>query len=247
MNLSIFKGYEHFNSNYPTEAVKFALENRNEAIPELLEILDYTLNNAASLSLDAKYLIHIPAIYILAYFNETRAYENILKLASLPDKQLYYLYSDIVEDDFKNIIASVCDGNITPIKQIIEDTTLDEFTRAEALQSLLILLNHDVVSRDQLVLYFKKLLNGKLEADRSYVWSTLPQCCALIHPTDLLEDIEKAVADGKIMELIADLDYLKRQQKRSIKEVLDELKMDKDFSFITKDHIYSIEEAINGK
>ena len=44
MNLKIFKGFERFGDYYPSEAVKYAMGNREEAIPELLEILEYTLS-----------------------------------------------------------------------------------------------------------------------------------------------------------------------------------------------------------
>lgn len=70
MELKIFKGYERFDDLYPSEQVKYALEHKDEAIPELLYILEYTVNNAEKLYKDNKYLIHFPAIYLLAYFRE---------------------------------------------------------------------------------------------------------------------------------------------------------------------------------
>ncbi|OGO80289.1 MAG: hypothetical protein A2Y21_02565, partial [Clostridiales bacterium GWC2_40_7] len=244
MILKIFKGYERFEDHYPTEAVKYALANKEEAIPELLEILEHTLCDVENLSKEERYLVHFPAIYILAYFRETRSYKSIIKIASLPDDQIFCLLGDAVTDDFKNILASVCDGNIEPIKRIIENSSLDEYVRTEALESLLILLNHGVVSREQLVFYFKELFNGKLEVDYSCVWDTLPRCCSLIHPAGLKGDIEKAVADGKVMEIIADLNLMNRQLKRSVKEVLDELKEDEDYSFISEEDVYSLEEWV---
>lgn len=246
MNLKIFKGYERFEDNYPTEAVKYALVTSEEAVPELLDILGYTLSDVEKLSKDPKYLIHFPAIYLLAYFRETRAYENIIKIASLPDEQIFDLLGDTVTEDFKNILASVCDGNIEPIKGIIENSSLDEYVRTEALESLLILLNHGVVSREQLVFYFKELFNGKLEVDYSCVWDTLPLCCSMIHPAGLKDDIEKAVADGKVMEIIADLDFMNRQLKRPVKEVLDELKEDENYSFVSEEDVYSLEGWVGG-
>ncbi|MBA1336097.1 MAG: hypothetical protein HPY66_2056 [Firmicutes bacterium] len=241
MNLKIFKGYERFENHYPIEAVKYALANKEEAIPELLEILEYTLSDAENLSKDEKYLVHFPAIYLLAYFRETRAYESMIKIALLPEEQIFGLLGDTITEDFKNILASVCDGNIEPIKNIIENSSLDEYVRTDALESLLILLNHGVVSREQLVFYFKELFNGKLEVDYSCVWDTLPRCCSLIHPAGLTDDIEKSVADGKVMEIIADLDFMNRQLKRSVKEVLDELKEDEDYSFVSEEDVYSLE------
>ncbi len=182
----------------------------------------------------------------MAYFREKKAYAGIIKLASLPDEQIYDLLGDTVTEDLKNIFASVCDGNIEPIKEIIENSSLDEYVRTEALESLLILLNHDVIFREQLVFYFKQLFNGKLEVDYSYVWEILPRCCSLIHPAGLKDDIEKAVADGKVMEILADLDFMNRQLQRSIDEVLDELKEDGDYSFISEDDVYLLEDWVGG-
>lgn len=244
MNLKIFKGYERFVDGYPAEAVKYALANKEETVPELLEILEYTLADVENLSKDPKYLIHIPAMYLLAYFRETRANGSIIRIASLPDEQIFDLLGDIVVDGFKNILASVCDGNIEPIKGIIEDSSLDEYARTEALEALLTLLNHGVVSREELVFYFKELFNGKLEVDYSAVWDTLPRLCSMIHPSELKIDIEKAVADGKVMEIIADLDFMKRQLKRPVKEVLNELKRDEDYSFISEEDVYLLERWV---
>lgn len=241
MNLKIFKGYERFEDNYPSEAVKYAMENREEAIPELLEILEYTLSNAETLSKDFKYLLHFPAIYMLAYFRETRAFEYIIRIAYLPDEQAYDLLGDTITEDFGRILASVCDGNIEPIKDIIEDSSLDEYVREQALDSLLILLNNGVVSREQIVFYFKELFNGKLETDYSSVWDSLPLTCSLIHPEGLEDDIRKAVEDGKVMEIIAGLDHMERQLNRSVKEVLDELKEDEFYSLISERDVYSLE------
>ena len=111
MNLKIFKGYERFVDGYPAEAVKYALANKEEAVPELLEIMEYTLSDVGNLSKDPKYLIHIPAMYLLAYFRETRAYKSIIRIASLPDEQIFDLLGDMVIEGFKNVLASVCDGN----------------------------------------------------------------------------------------------------------------------------------------
>lgn len=123
MNLKIFKGFERFEGNYPAKAVKYAMEHKEEAFPELLEILEYTLNDVENLSKDENYLIQFPAIYLLAFFRETKAYESIIRIASLPDEQIYDLLGATVTDDLGKILASVCDGNIEPIKGIIENSS----------------------------------------------------------------------------------------------------------------------------
>ncbi len=151
------------------------------------------------------------------------------------------MLGDTITEDLGRILASVCNGNIEPIKEIIEDSSLDEYVRDQALDSLLILLNNGVVSREQLVFYFKELFNGKLEVDYSSAWDSLPRICSLIHPKGLENEIRRVVADGKVMEIIAGLDYMERQLNRPVKEVLDELKEDESFTMISESDVYSLQ------
>ncbi len=220
------------------------MDNREEAIPELLEILEYTLSNVERLPKDGEYLIHFLAVYMLAYFRETRAFDYMIRIASMPDEQAYNLLGETITEDFGRILASICDGNIEPIKGIIEDSSLDEYIREQALNSLLILLNIGAVSREQLVSYFKELFNGKLEVDYSIIWDSLPFACSLMHPKGLEDDIRKAVTDNKVMGIIAEPDFMERQLQRPVKEVLDELKADESYSLISEENVYSLERWI---
>lgn len=246
MKLKIFKGYERFKDRYPSEQVKYALEHKDEAIPELLYILEYTIKNAEDLFKDCKYLIHFPAVYLLAYFREKRAYKGIIQLLSFRDEVLYGLLGDIVTEELKNILASVCDGDINPLKKIIENSSIDEFVRCEALEALLVLLNEEKLKREELVFYFKELMNGKLEKDYSYIWEFLTYCCALIHPKGLVDDIERAVRDGKIDGFLVDWDLIDSNYKKTSKEVLRELKRDKSYFFTGKEDVLSLEEWVGG-
>ncbi|MDQ2086178.1 DUF1186 domain-containing protein [Herbivorax sp. ANBcel31] len=246
MRLKIFKGYERFDDHYPSEQVKYALENKEEAIPELLEILEYTVNNAESLFKDNKYLIHFPAIYLLAYFRENRAYREIIQFLGFRDEVIYGLLGDTVTDNLKNILASVCDGDINPLKKIIENSLIDEFVRCEALEALLVLLSEGELKREELVFYFKELMNGKLEKDYTYIWEFLPTCCSLIHPKGLIDDIEQATKDGKIDSFLVDWLLLENNAKRSSKDVLRELKENESYFFIDKEDVFSLEEWVGG-
>ncbi|TYQ18262.1 UNVERIFIED_CONTAM: hypothetical protein Cloal_0684 [Acetivibrio alkalicellulosi] len=246
MDLKIFKGYERFDDHYPSNTVKYALENKEKAIPELLNILNFTLENVSSLYKDSKYLIHFPAVYLLSYFRETRAYETIIKLAKLKDEVIFGLFGDTVTEDLKKIFASLYDGNITFLKEIIENSSIDENIRCEALESLLILLNLNDITREELVFYFKELMNGKLEKDYSFVWETLVNCCCLIHPKGLIDNIKDAVNDGKVESFLIDWSLMETNSKRTVKDVLGELKKDEYYSIITKEDVLALEEWVGG-
>ena len=93
-------------------------------------------------------------------------------------------------------------------------------------------------------IYFEELFNGKLEIDGSYVWEMLTKCCSLIHPKELVGDIEKAIVEEKVMKILVDLDFMDAQLEKSVEEVLEELKEDSDYSFITEEDIVSLEQWV---
>lgn len=74
----------------------------------------------------------------------------------------------------------------------------------------------------------------------------ISRCCSSIHPKGLKDDIEKAVAYGEIMEIIADLDFMNSQLKRTVEEVLDELNEDEDYSFVSEEDVHSLEGWVGG-
>lgn len=238
MKFNLFKGYERFDEEFPEKQIAYAIDNPEEVTQELLDILKYTVKNAKKLSKDPDYLIHIPAIYLLAYFREPLAFDDLLILLHQPIDTVATLLGSIVSEDMHRVIASVYDGDINKIKKIVENTKIDDFIREDALKSLLVLMNLGKLTRDEVVFYFKELFNGKIADNYSSVWDVLPEICGYIHPKGLMEDIEKATAKNNLMAIITDFSQLEIQMGKSIKKVLDELKEDPDFCPIS---LYDVE------
>ena len=71
------------------------------------------------------------------------------------------------------ILASVFDGDLNPIKALIESDSTDEFIGAAALRSLYVLNQQQRLSRDELLDYYRSLFQEKLPRKESHVWSTL--------------------------------------------------------------------------
>ncbi len=64
----------------------------------------------------------------------------------------------MVTEDLDSILASVCHGDLSLIKQLIEDPEVNEYVQSAALGSLVILYNVDKLSREELVSYLKTYL-----------------------------------------------------------------------------------------
>jgi len=66
-------------------------------------------------------------MYTLAYFKEKRAYSGIVAIAKLPARVINPLLEDTITEGLSSIIASVCDGDLEPIKEIIENGECDTY------------------------------------------------------------------------------------------------------------------------
>ena len=81
----ILHQFERSTRNFARAAVEAAVERREEIIPELLRILEDTVNRAAQLDAEGDYMAHLYAMFLLAQFREARAYPLVVRFASLSE------------------------------------------------------------------------------------------------------------------------------------------------------------------
>jgi hypothetical protein len=103
----------------------------------LLEILDYTVSNALKLSKYETFVLHIAAMYTLSYFREKRAYPYIVSISKLAPDIINPLLDHTITEGLSSMLASVYDGNLELIKEIIESSDCYVYARRAALGSIL--------------------------------------------------------------------------------------------------------------
>ncbi|MCC6363348.1 MAG: DUF1186 domain-containing protein [Bryobacterales bacterium] len=194
----ILQQFERHTGRFPRAAVEAAVARRQELTPELLRILEDTVNRAAQLDAEDDYMAHLYAMFLLAQFRETRAYPLMVRFASLPGDLLDSLCGDFLTNDLGQVMASVCGGDLAGIQHLIENEATDEWVRGAALTSLMALVAAGQKSRDEIVSYFAGLFRGKLARRYSHVWDKLVSCSSNLHPEELLDDIERAYAEGLV-------------------------------------------------
>lgn len=238
----ILKTLARFTSKYPTEAVEAAMGMQERITPELLRILEETVTRADEIVAndpDEEYFAHMYALFLLAQFRETQAYPLVVKLARLKEAVIEALLGDSVTEDLSHILASVCDGDLGPIKALIEDPTLYEYARDAALGSLCAMVAEGALDRDELIAYFKELFEGKLERTYSLVWESLAADSVDLYPEEVAEYIADAYAEGLVTRQYmnpkdvdraltkgkeATLDYFAQNARGYIKNTVDEMK-----------------------
>ena len=229
---------EENTGKFPRQAVVRAIEEREAITPILLETLEKWKDNLEALVELPDYLLHIYAMYLLAQFKETKAYPLIIEFFSAPGEITLDVTGDVVTEDLARILANVSNGNIEPVKQLIENTQINEYVRSAALRSLVVLVAQGVISRELVIEYFVELFTTRLEQERSsdqepaFIWTTLVSNSAMLYPLQLKEHIDQAF-ESDLIELFfirqEDVDYYLKLGKDA---TLEELRKDKHYSLI---------------
>jgi hypothetical protein len=114
------------------------------------------------------YMLPLYAFYLLAQFRETRAYPLIVAFFAQPGERPVNATGDFVTEDLGRVLASVSGGDTAPMKTLIEDPQVNEYTRFAAMGGLITLFVEGVMAREAVIAYFRALFHGGLERDYSY-------------------------------------------------------------------------------
>jgi hypothetical protein len=196
--------------HFPEQAVRAAIEQREAVTPILLAALEAAADDPEALQIGETKMLHIYAMYLLAQFREKAAYPLLVRFFSVPGELTLDLTGDVVTEDLRRILASVCDDDLEPIQRMIEDPVINEYVRSACLKALVILVGEGRVPREQVIGYFASLFREKLARDDDYVWTALVTASRDLHPRELIGDIEQAYADGLIETFFVRLEDVRR-------------------------------------
>jgi hypothetical protein len=194
----IVRKLERWRGKFEREAVEAAIERREEITPELLRMLEETVERAAELEAAGDWMGHFYAMCLLAQFREIRAYPLVVRFGRLPSELLDSLCGNFITEDFDRVLASVSGGNVAGIQSLVEEEAVFEWVRGAALESLVTLVVQGLRSREEVVKYFGRLFCGGLARERSRVWTALVCCSCELYPEELQEEIERAFEDGLV-------------------------------------------------
>ena len=93
----ILHQFERAAGKFAQAAVEAAVGRQEEITPELLRILEETVDRAVQLDAEGDYMAHLYAMFLLAQFRETRAYPLVVRFASLPGDLLDSLSGNFLQ------------------------------------------------------------------------------------------------------------------------------------------------------
>ncbi len=247
MELSeIIAELENYRGEFPRQALEEAIAQREAITPLLLENLAKWKDNLEELAQLPDYFLHIYALYLLAQFKVPQLYPLLIEFCAAPGDRLLDVAGDVVTEDLGRILATVSEGNIEPLKQLIEDSQVNEYVRSAAISALIVLVAQGVISRELVIEYFESLFKEGLEQESSseqepnWIWTVLVTNSARLYPLELKPYIDQAFESELVDPFFINEknidDYLQLGQEAT----LNELRSDARHSFI-EDTIAEIE------
>ncbi|MBT3294652.1 MAG: DUF1186 domain-containing protein [Verrucomicrobia bacterium] len=206
-----------FTSKVPSEALDSVREHWDEAEPVLLGAIEERLVRPLD---DDKEALFLYAIHLCAEMRCARAFPLYVRIARLPNALLDHLMGDILTESLDEMLARTCDGRIDEIKALIEDPSLNEFARTEAMDSLRVLLFESVLSWDDLSAYCVEALSEKLERRPGFIWNGVISVARDIQAKGALPLIEKAYERGLADPGVEELSYIQAQYQKPLPTAL---------------------------
>ena len=191
---------------FPEKELEKIIANQEEAIPLLLAILEEVREDKAKYITNFDYFGHVYAAYLLAQFRVKEAYPIVLELFGLPGDLPEQLFGDMM-DSSGRILASICGGDVAPIKQMIGNEEIDEFTRAQAITALAILTLDGEIEREDLMAYYREIFRT---IDNMTLLTLLIGLCTDIYPGEVYDEIKEAYENDKVDYLMIGMESVDR-------------------------------------
>jgi len=119
------------------------------------------------------YFLHTFSLYLLALWEEPRAFTPLVAYLSADTEAAFDQLDDIVTEDLHAIVARMYDGSdLGPLKSLIENADADPYVRSACLQSLQAMARLGKLPQPEVSAYFEALA-GRLEPEPDAAFRTL--------------------------------------------------------------------------
>jgi len=174
----------------PREALLAADAHREALVEPLLLALERGVANPKCSPGEG--MLFSIAGYLLAKWREPRAYPHFIRWLSLPGKSPFDLGGDTITEDGGRLLASVCGGDLGPIKALILNRDANEFCRGQAVMALAVLAAWQELPHQQVTDYFTWLAREGLEREHSHAWDELAATSADLEALGAFAELRRA-------------------------------------------------------
>lgn len=223
----LIAAFDLYDGKYKRDEVEEAVALQKEITSHLIKILEDLAADPEEY-LDADHFANTYAVTLLAHFQEPAAHLPIIKAFLVSDDYLDDLWGDMVTGTLPALLVQTCNGSLDEIKKLVLNQDAYEFVRGSAVEAMTFAVARGVVERQEVLDFLTGLFTGEEAEEDGYFWSNVAACIADIHPEGAMEVIRDAYARGLIFEGYVGLEEIERDNKKTVEEVLDDLRQKTD-------------------
>jgi hypothetical protein len=199
---------------FPYNAVRAALARPERVADRLLAELSLTpeqLDEATSEERPdgSTNWLHTFAIYLLAQWQDRRAFAPIVDFFSSPGELGSNLTGDLVTEDLNAILTRLYDGDLGRLEGLIESEAAYEFARGAAIDALGLLIHAGKIDEATVVEYLGGLLDSAGSESNPLVLAMLSDLAADLRHPSLLPKVRRCFDDDIIDVTYTGWEYLK--------------------------------------
>ncbi len=199
----IFRSIEYYNEHFPEEEIIELLNREEESRNFLIEYIKEFKKNIFKHLNEDDYVGHIYSVMILAQFKEEKLCSLFLDLLRIPGTRVYELFDTVIPEYGARIIASVYDGNIDNIVEILNDKKVNEYAKAITIQALKILCINNRLTESEVENFLIDLLSGRLKNKNQTVLLEILYTAFELKMDRVLELLKKGCKSGEYKRVLS--------------------------------------------
>lgn len=203
----------------PKRALRFFLEEEEDRISSLVKEMGDVIQHPEAFEEDESRLLYY-GIMILAALDREEGISLVKKIGQLSEERIDSLLGERFFDSFTLAIAELYKYKIKELKALIEDESSNPALRAASVQAMMILYGRKILSRTDVVSFFKGLLEKRKEKI-PYLYDVIAGASFALHPEEMIEELRQAHKEGFIDSEQIQLSEIEETYSLSKEEVVE--------------------------
>ena len=203
----------------PTREVKACRDNRAHVLPVFIDILVRAANRSQLSDEEDLALVYI--VHLLGEFAEPAAFGPLVAFLRGDPQCANDALGESITETLNGILISTFDGNRGLLEDLIEDTGVDQFVRAAALEAWTRLVTIGRIERAHAERFLAECASWRLPRHSGFIWTTWMLSVAFLGVAGLCEEARRACEDGRVGPMDI-LDALDREGWRPFTDALAE-------------------------
>jgi hypothetical protein len=210
----VFETFATAGNTLPRAAMQWALDNWDVAAPRFLALLDERPDGEDETKRAADVLFF--ALHLCGEKQETRTFRPLCRLAR--DPLAHRMLGDVIAETLCGILISTFDGDVDPLKSVVEDPAADEYIRSAALDALSYLAFADRAPAVDMKSYLQYLFVTMRPRSPGWIWGSWAMVVGRLGYADMTQQVARAFRLGLIERSFMGMEHFKADLQRAAED-----------------------------